>query len=252
MSETEVTGVETEVTLESQARSINENDAQQPHMPREDTLGEARKLAIAVSNDRERFEARGISAEEIDIYPQKIELYANASSAFVTSLFDKSEHRLNWDEIEPEAYRFKWDMLDELEFSLRNNPSELKYVKKIRAGRGRRDLVCDYRDSVTLIGKNRTILEEAFFDFSIEQQAKDDMEILADLLSKMETSPELVDEHKIFCYQAYTLLNESTQKFRDFGQHIFRNDPEKLDQYKSDHFQKIGGTRAEDELETIE
>jgi len=52
--------------------------------------------------------------------------------------------------------------------------------------------------------------------------------------------PELVDEHKILYYQAYTLLNESTQKFRDFGQHIFRNDPEKVNEYKSTHYINMG------------
>ncbi len=227
-------------TMDELIREITEERLQQPHMAREDVLGEAREFLITITRDKAELETKGDVADIIDSYGSRIDTCDKAGSAFNTSLFDKHENRKNWDVVEPGAYDFKWFLLEELDFCFENLASEKKYVKEIRKGRGRRDLVCDYGDISALIAKNRLYLEANYFDFSYETKCNEDGAVLAELLSKMVTSPEHVEEEKQFYYKAYTYLNEATQKLRRIGQHLYRRDLEKLEEYKSDHYKSIG------------
>ncbi len=231
-----------EKTMEEIVRAISEDQVQQPHMAREDVIGEAREFSIVIKRDSADLVKKGHVAEMIASYDARIELYDGAASTFATSLFDKTSHHNNWDFVEKGAYEFKWFLLEELDFCFENYPEGKKYVKEIRKGRGRRDLVCDYSDTAALIEKERARLTESFFDFSLEEKCKTDGRVLAELLSNMMMSPELVEEHKIFSYQAFTYLNEATQELRRIGQHIFRRDADKLAEYKSDHYQNLHAT----------
>lgn len=240
-------------TVEERVLEITGERMQQPHMAREDVLGEAREFAIIVKEDRPALEAKGVPADYFDTYDEAISFYNSAASVYATSLFDKTEYHNRWNAREKGAYAFKWFLLEELMFCTEGHPEEQKYIKAIRRGRGRRDLVCDYSDSAAFIDRNRPLLEANHFDFTLETKCKEDGAELAELLSYMSTSPEMVEEHKTLAYQAFTFMNEMTQEFRRVGQHIFRRDPERLELYKSDHFVTIGSAKAgNSESETSE
>ncbi len=232
-------------SIKQTVREISEESLQQPHMARIDVIGEAREFSITIKRDSPELLKKGDVKQMIQSYDKRIAIYDEAASTYATSLFDKTEHHNNWDFIEKDSYSFKWFLLEELDFCFENHPAGKKYVKAIRKGRGRRDLVCDYSDASALIEKERPVLEENFFDFTLEEKCKADGAKLADLLSKMNMSPELVEEHKIFCYQAFTHLNEATQELRRIGQHVFRRDADKLNEYKSEHYQNLRSKRTE-------
>ena len=61
-------------------------------------------------------------------------------------------------------------------------------------------------------------------------------------------SPGELEELKTLAYQAFTYLQEAVSEIRENGQHVFWKDENRLDLYKSDHYQRIGKTRNKEDV----
>ncbi len=233
-----------QVTMEQVVRAISANAIQTPRMAREDILAESRMLELAFQRDKAKFVARMMDQSIVDGYGERISLYDKAAAVYYATLFEKTDARIQWEANEKTFNNLKWETIEEMRFAARKFPTVLAYIDKIAEGKGFRDTVCDFSDIPELINNYRGVLEENGFDFALETACIQTRGIISKLLSKAEMSPVLIEEHKIFMYQAYTYLNEATAEIREFGQHIFRKDPEKLDDYKSEYYQNKGSLRT--------
>ena len=178
---------------------------------------------------------------------ERVGTYAHASSVWENSEFIKSEARKKWLEIEKPAYDLKEELLHDMAHALRNNPAEMEYLSKITVGHGKRDLVLDFKDAAVLGRKNKDDLEAINFEFTRLDEAEKMHDNLSNIRADAEMNPSELEELKTKAYQAYTYLQEAVAEIRINGQHVFWKNPERLDLYKSDHYQRIGKTRIKEE-----
>ena len=219
--------------------AIQEKDTETPKMPREDVIGEAEELKVTAFEDNVALIDASIDPKYIKTIDERIGAYSHASSLHETSLYAKSDALQKWKELEDEAYEFKWELIHALRFAVRKNPDQLKLVKKIAEGRGRRDLSVDFKDINVLGRKNKEALTEINFDFSKLEKAGKMHDSLCDLLADANTTPEEIAEAKTAAYQAYTWLKEAVDEIREYGQFRFWKDEDRLNRYKSDYYQGI-------------
>lgn len=225
-------------------------DIEKPKMARDDTIGEAEELCVTAKQDKERLVGKGLDPGIIEQLDERIGVYAHASSLFENALFEKSAAKQQWTAMEKDAYAFKWEMIHNFKFALRKEPDQLKLVGQISKGRGRRDLVLDFKDLEVLGQKNRPALEKINFDFSALAKSAKLHDELSNLLAESNTSEAVVDKNKLIAHQAYTWLKQAVDEIREYGQFCFWKDPLKLSQYQSGHYQSVGKTKATPPQET--
>jgi hypothetical protein len=220
--------------------SIPNQDIKTPKMARDDVIGESEELKITAHEDEEVLDRAGCPRKFIRTLDERIGAFAHASSVYENSEFTKTEAKKQWLEMEGPAHDLKWDIIHDFRHALRRNPDELKYVEKIAEGQGRRDLVLDFKDIAVLGKRNQGALEAIHFDTARLVEAESLHDRLSNLLSEANMSPEEVEDLKTLTWQAYTYLQEAVSEIRENGQYVFWKNPERLDLYKSDHFQRIG------------
>lgn len=230
-------------TLEQQVRKISSKMVRQPYMVRSEMLAEVRALSVFAKRDKADFLKRRFEESLFASFDEHIDLFAIASSLHETTQFQVAEKKMEWDALEKPSYTLKWDGLEEFNYCFREFPELLKYVARIAQGRGRRDLACDFVDMAALVKANQGILEEEGFDPAMGIAIIQHAEKLSKLLGDVETTDALVNPHKLFMEQAFTAMITISDRIRETGQHIFRNDEEKLKDYKNSWYQKIGGMR---------
>ena len=219
--------------------AIAAEEIKTPRMAREDIIGEAEELKVVALEDRKVLVKAGCPEKLIKTLDDRIGVYAHASSLWENSEFVKTDAKKKWAEEEKCAYAFKEELLHAMSHALRGNPDELKYVRKISAGHGRRDLVLDFKDIAVLGKRNIDALKAIGFDPADLDKAAALHEKLSALLSEASMSPAELTELKTRAYQAYTWLQEAVAEIRVNGQYVFWKDEERLQLYKSDHYQKI-------------
>ena len=229
--------------------AIPAHEIKTPKMPRVDIIGEAEELKLAATEDKEALVKAGCREEFITTLDERIGAYAHASSVWEISEFMKSDARKQWLQEEDGAYNFKESLLHSLGHALRNNPDELKYVKKISAGHGKRDLVVDLKDIAVLCKRNVAALNAICFDVEDIERAEALHDMLSNLLSEANMSPGKLEKLKILAYQAYTYLQEAVAEIRINGQYVFWKDEARLNLYKSEHYQQVGKTRTKEDSE---
>ena len=227
--------------------AIPKDKIKTPNMARDDVMGEAEELKIVALEDEEVLVKASCPRKFIKTLDERIGAYAHASSVWENSEFTKSEARKKWLEMEGPAYDIKEELLHDLAHALRNSPDQQKYLKKITAGHGKRDLVMDFKDGAVLGRNNKEALQAINFDLKRLDDADAMHDTLSNLLAESSMSPSELEELKTRAYQAYTYLQEAVAEIRINGQHVFWKDPERLDLYKSDHYQRIGKTRIKEE-----
>ena len=233
--------------------AIPEDEIVTPRMARIDIIGEAEELKLAALEDKEALVTAGCPEEFITTLDERIGAYSHASSIWENSEFARSDAKKQWIAEEKSAYEFKEYLLHALSHCLRRNPDELQYVGKITAGHGKRDLVMDFKDIAVLGRRNAEALAAIGFDSGDLEKAEAMHEKLSNLLSEANMTPGELEGLKTLAYQAYTFLQKAVAEIRENGQYVFWKNEERLDLYKSDHYQKIGKVKtAADENESAQ
>ncbi len=235
---------------------IPEKDMTSPHMARIDVIGEAEELKIISKEDMEVLVKASCPREYIKTLDERIGAFSHASSVWENAEFDKSEARKQWLIEEESAFNLKNELLHDLGHALRHDPDQLKYLAKITRGHGKMDLVMDFKDGATLGRNNIPALQAIDFDLGRLDNAEAMHDRLSNLRSASDMSPADLKELKVLAFQAYTYLWQAVAEIRVNGQHVFWKDPERLDLYKSDFYQRVGkapkkSDKTEEETESV-
>lgn len=220
--------------------AIPDDRVMAPSKPREDIVGEAEELRMNASNDREALVVLGMNPVYIDTLDERIGAFAFTSSVRETTLLRDSEALNGFRAKQGPATEFRTDLLADMGFAIRKDKELKKVLGRIVKGKGYRDLVLDLLDCERFGRKNEEYLKAINFDMTRLDQAKDLHDELSDLLAEANTSPQELNELKQNTFKSYTWLKEATDEIREYGQHAFRKDPERLNRYKSDYYQKLG------------
>ena len=213
-----------------------------PTMPPDDIVGEAEELLNTATEDKDLLIKGGLESEYIDSLRDRIGAYIVAEAEHRAVAFAKSEAKKEWDDIETKAVEIKRTLMHYMRFVFKRNnmTAELKSIGEIAKGKGRRDLMLDLMDLYKLAQKNVDLLTTVGMDTSLIEDANTMFEKLRSLLGDLNTEPEEVETKKMLVKKAYTYLWDAVDNIREFGQFVFWKDENRLDLYRSDHYQRIG------------
>ncbi len=171
---------------------------------------------------------------------ERLDAFMHCFVTYQDVALDKSEAKEQWDSIEPEAYKKKRKLLNRLELIYKedNRPADLKEIKQIAIGRGRRDLTMDYLQLSEIAVKDAPQLASLNFGEEEVARVSEIFETLKSLIGPITTPKAEIEVKKLLMEQAYTYLDQAVSSIRTYGQLIFEGEErEKL--YKSEHYQNL-------------
>jgi hypothetical protein len=129
-------------------------------------------------------------------------------------------------------------------FAYRKRPDLKGRVQAIAEGSGDADMIQDLSD-LSVHGKNHPEQLTAIgFDMALLDEAASKSDELASLLGVAHGEKAVDSEVKVLRDKAYTLLKESVDEIREYGQFAFWRDEARRGGYASDHFRRTRGKRS--------
>ncbi|BAX81976.1 hypothetical protein [Labilibaculum antarcticum] len=175
-----------------------------------------------------------------------------AQSNWQSQKTDKKKAREAWDAEAPELFRFRDELADHLAFALRNKPTELEIVKKIKEGTSRSDAIQDLADLAVLGRENAPALTAISYDLSLLDKATGMADYFGGLLGELNGHMYFEDDIKLVRDKAYTLTKEIVDEVRSYGKFVFRNNPVKREAYTSKYSrERMAAYRNQPETEEI-
>ncbi len=221
---------------------IAEADLRARHLAVETIIGEASELVNSATEDISSFTKMArFEMDNIHSLQERIDAFMYSYALFQDVALDKSEAKELWDNVESEAYVAKRKLLKRLEliYDEDGRHDDLKQIKQIAIGRGRRDLTMDYLQLSEIAVKDAEHLASLNFGEADVARISEIFEILKSLIGSITTPKAEIEEKKLLMEQAYSYLDQSVSSIRKYGQLIFDGeDREKL--YKSESHIEYG------------
>ena len=214
---------------------ISNDQLQKLYMPVGIYLQEAEDLYHAASGDLEELTGRGLSLELFHSLPARIGATREAQSKWAEKQNKQKDAIAEWKGIASEAFDFRDDLLDEMEFAFRHQPELLQTVSQISEGESNADMIQDLNDIAVLGRNNLKPLEATGFDMTQLQKAAGLSDTLAGVLAEANGDRMEENEERILRDKAYTYLKIAVDEVRSYGKFVFRKDAQKLKVYRSRH-----------------
>lgn len=222
---------------------ITEDKLLSPTMDTQTIIGEAEELNTICSGDSKELLKVKLAHEVLESYSDRIDAFIVAEAEYNAVAFAKSEALTQWRAIEEEVSHRKFDLITILRFCFeeKNMQSEIKELKRISQGRGRRDMTVDYMELNKMAEKYIDLFDVVGEDGAAHvAYTAQTFEKLRALLGDINIAPAEVREKELLAKQVFTYLQQATNEIRRRGQFAFRNNEMKLNEYKSDFHQYLG------------
>lgn len=225
----------------SMLEAIPHNQITHPILPIKQFLQEAETLHGWCPKDREALEDAGLNWALVEDLPARIGALREAQSNWFTERHSQEVAEQQWNEKSPAAYELRDNLLRDMRFAYRNDPTLMRRVAEISEGTGHADMVQDLND-LALFGRKHLTPLMAIKKFKPEtldlaNEMSDEMGNLLGLMlgDRMENSAA-----KLLRDRAYTYLKMAIDDIRAHGQYAFWNQPERRIGYTSSYFRKSG------------
>jgi D-ribose pyranose/furanose isomerase RbsD len=224
-----------------------------PHsIPVDAYIQEAENLYNWCLADQSELTARAMSWDMVVDLPVRAGALREAESIWTKQYLNKKEAETQWKERSPLAYDLRNDLLDHFRFAYRRDVELTKKVRAIAEGWSHADMIQDLND-LSVLGKGYPApLAAINFDMALLDQAAQIAGEMAALLAEVVGDRASADEAKKIRDQAYTHLKSSVDEIYDYGQYVFRDNPERLQNYTSDYLRRLRARRAAKEKEKKE
>jgi hypothetical protein len=217
-------------------RAIDEKQVKVPNnIPVGTYTQEADNLYNWCQTDKDELTTLGLSWDFVTDLPARTGALREAEARWNNRRFTKKDASKNWNQISPDAYKLRDELLQYFRFAFRKDDLLLKKVKHISEGNGHADMLQDLND-LSILGKdNAGLLEKVNFDMALLEQAANMSDELSQLYAEVNTERMEYEEAKSIRDKAYTHLKEAVDEIYDHGQFAFRGDDERLRGYRSNY-----------------
>ncbi len=209
-------------------------------MSERDYMGKAIDLVGFVDRDYSELIAGRLKLIFPDTLKIRLDCYVVAHANYEAMVDRDSAAKKEWDAKAPVVKDLKDVIIHDARFIMREmgKKDEVKYLNKIAVGVGHRDLCMDSMELSKFCERHEAELVSGNFNMDLAAEMKQSYDLLSNLLEDLNKAPAEVKEAEIILRKAFTWLHEAVSEIRKYGQHIFWRD-ERLDDYKSDHFQNL-------------
>jgi hypothetical protein len=216
-----------------------------PHaIPVEAYIQEAENLYNWCQPDQAALTVIGLSWDLVVDLPVRAGALREAESIWLKQYLNKKEAETLWKEKSPLAYELRNDLLDHFRFAYRKDAELTKKVRVITAGSSHADMIQDLND-LSVLGKGYPApLTAINFDMGLLDQAAQLAAEIAALLAEVVGDRASASESKKIRDQAYTHLKIPVDEIYEYGQYVFRDNPERLKYYYSDFLRRVRARRA--------
>lgn len=222
-------------TLETLIRNIDATEPKPITKPVEHLTSEVRQFYKILETEKERFQARGLSAEFLSLgYALSDELVERESN-WLTNRFGDPEKVKQWKTYAPDAYRLRSNLEQDIDLALLDNKEAQHSLTLIKKGEGDEDMLLDisklvqlgrtYPDEIVANGLSEEYLAEAELKGQQYASLFTSAEIAVDKTREMK---EARDKAKVFTSNYLSLI-------RKYADVIYRDEPEKRDLFVSEY-----------------
>lgn len=228
-------------------KALDSDRVVSPTMPVPFFLQEAENLSTWMRGDIAALKEAGLEDEVLDGFQARIGALREAQSEWVSRRHTKEEAQVAYDAQSVGAFKMLNDALVHMRFAYRRRPDvlcRLPLPSDRRTDEERFQLMND----LAVVGReNIEPLEACGFDVSRLAQMAQLSDMMANLCSCSAEERRKGRGAKLMRDRAFTWLKEAMDEVRETARFVFREDPERLDGYRSEYVRRKNARSGEAE-----
>ncbi len=217
----------------AEIEAITDEAMKSPTMPVAVFIQESEDLNKWCAADKEELEAAGLDWNAVTNIPVLAGALRESESLWFKERFSREEAQKQWNELSPQAFDLRDQLVHDFHFAFRNDDSLSARVSEIDEGGTNTDMIQDLNDLSVLGKANTTLLEAIGFDLTQLDTAATKADEMAELLSQATADRADNNEARVIRDKAYTLLKRVVDEVRTVGQYVFWRDQSRLKGYVS-------------------
>lgn len=222
-------------TLENLIQNIDATDVVPVPKPVEHLASESHQFYKILETEKERFQARGLSAGFLSLGYVLSEELVKREGEWLANRFGDPEKVKLWKKHAPDAGKLCSNLLQDLDLALMDNKEAQHSLKSIKKGEGEEDMLLDISKLVQL-GRNypeeivaNGLSEEYLADAELKGQQYASLFAAAEIaVDKNRAIKEARDKAKVFTSNYLSLI-------RKYADAIYRDEPEKRELFVSEY-----------------
>ncbi|MCW3789588.1 hypothetical protein [Plebeiibacterium sediminum] len=218
-----------------EAKALSAEKIQKFNMPIEAFLQEAEDLNKWSLHDKEKLTETGLPETIFNRLGICTGALREAESIWHEDDRIRNEAEKQWREEKPNGFKFRDDLLHSFRYAYRKDPALLNSVSSIAKGSNIPDMIQDLNDLAVLGRNNLEPLLQIGFEEEQLATAADMSTHLADLRAIVNGDKYNPRINMQIRDAMYTLLKQCVDEIRDCGKFVFRNDPIRLNGYRSQY-----------------
>jgi len=204
-------------------------------MPFEIYIYEAERLHTRATEDLSKLSAINMPGDLINKLYIRTKALSRAQLNWVEQSNQKKKAMQEWKTAEPKFKKLRIELIQYFQFAFRKNKSLLDKLEHIKKGNSYADIIMDL-GSLSVLGKtNPELLKEINFDFALLDEAAKESEQMGKLRANVSGLMYVKDDMLLIRNKAYTLLKQVVDEIRSYGKFAFRDKPETVKAYQSQH-----------------
>lgn len=216
---------------EAVMQQMTKDDLSSPRTSIDTFMAGCDNLLANIDEDKKDLNKAGLDWEIINEAKELKGLLRYAQADWNADSSKRSEARIEWNEISPEAVDFRNQMLHHFNFAYRKSPELSAIVRKIRDGNSNADLVQDLFDLYALGTKNTEELKAIGYDLNLLKVSEKKGLKLQETLSVVNGTFDAASDLKFKRDALYSLLEERISTIREYGRYVFWRDEDRLKKY---------------------
>lgn len=204
-------------------------------MPFEIYIYEAERLHTRATEDLSKLSAINMPVGLIDKLHTRTKALSRAQLNWVEQSNQKKEAMQEWKTAEPEFKKLRIELIKYFQFAFRKNKNLLDKLEHIKKGNSYADMILDLTNLSVLGKTSPELLEEINFDLTLLDKAAEESKRMGNLRAHIGGRMYVKDDKLIIRNKAFTLLKECVDEIRSYGKFAFRDKPETVKAYQSQH-----------------
>lgn len=222
-------------TALAQANDLKESELRALNIPMDFFIHESLRLYEWAGEDRAALEASGLDWKIVENLTLFAAALRHAQGLWTSERFQSEEAQRTWSARSPEAYELKSTLMHVFRFAFRKRPDLLRVVDMIAAGSGHVDMLQDLKDLSVAGRRNLSLLSAVGFDPTLLNRCETLAGELGMVYAEARNERVSYRQAKRVRDAMATLLKQTVDEVREYGQFVFWRDEQRRKGYTSEY-----------------